>query len=114
MKKMTFAMGLFAATAVLLTGCGQEADENKTPTQIKSEISNMTMDDIKAMMDKYQQAIEKKSAELKVEADKLAKIPLTEQLGDEAKKIKADMAEISESIKKLSENMKAYAEGLGK
>jgi hypothetical protein len=49
---------------------------------------------------------------VKAEAEKLAKIPLTQQLGDEAKKLRDNMSNITTSLDKLKANMAAYAEGL--
>ena len=111
MKKL---MWLLAASCsiLFLAGCGQDVDENKTPAQIQSEVANMSAQDIQTMIVKYQKAIEAKAVELKAEADKLARIPLTEQLGDEAKKLRNDMENITVSLDKLKANMAAYADGL--
>ena len=111
MKKLMLLL-VAACGIFLLAGCGQGVDENKTPAQIQSEVANMSAQDIQAMIVKYQKAIEAKAAELKAEADKLAKIPLTQQLGDEAKKLRDNMANITTSLDKLKANMAAYAEGL--
>ena len=46
--------------------------------------------------------------------DKLAAIPLTEQLGDEAGKLRDGIRDIKDSLEKLQANMAAYAEGLKK
>lgn len=74
----------------------------------------MSAEDIKATVENYKKAIEAKTAELKIEAEKLSKIPLLEQFGDEAKSIKGEMSKISDSLKKLQANMKAYVDGLDK
>lgn len=113
MRKMLLLVGMLCG-ALFLTGCGNDVDENKTPAQIQEEVAKMNASDIQAMVEKYQKAIDAKSAELKAEGEKLAKIPLTEQLGDNAKSIKDKMANITESLKKLQANMAAYAEGLKK
>lgn len=111
MKK--FLMLCFAVCGMLFfAGCSEKVDENKTPEQIKAELASMDAADIQEMITKYQKAIEEKTAELKVEVEKLAKIPLTEQLGEEAKKIRANQAEITKSLDKLKANLAAYAEGL--
>ena len=65
-----------------------------------------------AVIAKYAKAIEAKSQELARETEKLSKVPLTEQLGDEAKKIRANMAGLTESLDKLKANMEAYTDGL--
>ena len=104
---MVAACGIF-----FLAGCGQGVDENKTPAQIRSEVANMSAQDIQTVIVKYQKAIEAKAFELKAEAEKLSKIPLTEQLGDEAKKLRDNMENITVSLDKLKANMAAYADGL--
>lgn len=98
--------------AVVLTGCGNGVDENKTPAQIQSEAANMSVEDIQAMVAKYQKAIEAKSAELKKEADKLAKIPLQEQLGKDAQALRGEISKLTQSLNKLKANAEAYAKSM--
>ena len=111
MKKL-FLFAMMCGAMFVLAGCGQQADENKTPAQIQAEVQSMSAADIQAKVEVYQKAIEAKSAELKAEGEKLAKIPLTEQMGDKAKGIQANMGTLKDSISKLTANMNAYAEGL--
>ena len=111
MKKL-FLFAMMCGAMFVLAGCGQQADENKTPDQIKTEVQSMSAADIQAKVDAYKKAIEAKSAELKAEGEKLAKIPLTEQMGDKAKGIQANMGTLKDSISKLTANMNAYADGL--
>ena len=113
MKKMLLLAGMLCG-ALFLAGCGNGVDENKTPAQIQEEVAKMNVSDIQAMVAKYQKAIEAKTQELKAETEKLAKIPLTEQLGKDAQATKDKMAKITESLKKLEANMATYAEGLKK
>lgn len=98
--------------AAFAFGCGDCADENKTPEQIKQEVADMDAAAIQKKIDAYAGAIEKKSQELAAETKKLTEIPLTEQMGDEAKKVRASIADLEGSIGKLKKNMEAYAEGL--
>ena len=112
MKKL-FLFAMICGAAIALTGCGkQTASENKTPAEIQAEVQSMSAADIQAKIDAYKKAIEAKTAELKAEGEKLKQIPLTEQLGDEAKKIQGNMGTLKESISKLTANMNTYAEGL--
>ena len=113
MKKILMLIALLCG-ALMLAGCGDKVDESKTPEQIREEIQNMDLDEIRAVIEDYQKAIEKKAAELKKEVDKLAAIPLTEQLGDEAGKLRDGIRDIKDSLEKLQANMAAYAEGLKK
>lgn len=110
MKHLSLVVAL--ALGLLTAGCGQKADENKTPEQIKQEVGQMDAAQIQKEIDAYTKAIEAKTAEIKVEADKLAKIPLTEMLGDDAKALQSKIADMTKSLDKLKANLEAYAEGL--
>ena len=112
MKKLMLFMAV-AVAALMLAGCSK-ADENKTPDQIKQEVAKMDAKDIQAVIDDYKKAIEEKTADLQKETAKLKELKLDELTGDKAKSIKDNMANLSESIKKLEANMAAYAEGLKK
>ena len=100
-------------SAMVMYGCSQ-ADEDKTPEQIKQEIVNMDVAKIQSIIADYQEAIADKTAELEKEAAKLKEIKITEMFGEEAKAIKNNMADITKSLDKLKDNMKAYSEGLKK
>lgn len=100
------ALGLFVA------GCGQKVDENKTPEQIKQEVAKMDTAQIQKQIDAYSDAIKAKTAELQAETDKLAKIPLTQMLGDEAKSQQAKIAESTKALDKLKASLEAYTQGL--
>ena len=110
MKKLILAMTMLA-TALVMTGCGSKADENKTPEQIKQEVSTMDASQIQAVIADYQKAIEEKTAELQKETEKLKGLDLSEVAGEKGKAIKDNMSELSKSIDKLKANMEAYAEG---
>ena len=112
MKKRIFAALLALCSIAFLAGCGNGVDENKTPAEIRSEAEKMSVEDIQAMIVKYQKAIEEKAADLKKETEKLAKIPLKDQLGEDGKAVRAEMAEITKSLNKLKENAEAYAQSL--
>ncbi len=103
---------LVVGLGLMLTGCGDGADENKTPEQIKQEVTTLDTAKIQKMVETYTKAVEAKSAELKVEVDKLAKIPLKDMLGDEAKKCQANIKNLTASLDKLKANLAAYADGL--
>ncbi len=114
MKKIS-VFAAIALGATLICGCSDDSvDTSKTPEQIKQEVASMDTAAIQKKVEAYQKALEEKAAELKAEAEKLTKIPLTELMGDDAKKIKASMEEIKAEVEKLTANMNAYAEGLKK
>ena len=107
---MTLACAFVAAG--MLAGCGSSVDENKTPEQIKQEIASWDAAKIQKVIDEYSKAIAEKTSELSAKTAELKEIPLTEMLGDKAKGLQGDIAEITKSLDKLKDNMAAYAEGL--
>ena len=111
MKK--FVLLIAAVCSIFLfAGCGQTVDENKTPDQIRNEVATMSAEDIQDMIVKYQTAIEAKAVQLKNEAERLSRIPLSEQLSDEARKMRSDIQATADSLDRLKANMAAYADGL--
>ena len=114
MKKLMLAM-MMAVCALVLAGCsGSQADENKTPEQIKQEVAKMDTAQIQATIENYKNAIADKTAQMEKKAEELTKIPLTEQLGDKAKGLQGEIGTLKDQISKLQANMAAYAEGLKK
>ena len=59
MKKVLW-LALLACGTMMLAGCGNKADENKTPAQIQAEVQKMDAAQIQAVIADYQKAIEKK------------------------------------------------------
>ena len=110
--KNLFVMALALCGILFLAGCGNGVDENKTPAEIKQEVANMSQEDIQKTIEAYKEVIAEKTEALTEELAKLKDIPLTEMLGDEAKKIKDNVGSIEDSIAKLTKNMQAYAEGI--
>ena len=116
MKKLMLAM-MMAVCALVLAGCsGSQADENKTPEQIKQEVAKMDTAQIQATIENYKKAIADKTAQLEKKKEELAKIPPADLLtgGDKVKAIKEETEKLTTSIDKLQKNMAAYAEGLKK
>ena len=114
MKKLMLAM-MMAVCALVLAGCsGSQADENKTPEQIKQEVAKMDQAQIQKTIENYKNAIADKTAQMEKKAQELTKIPLTEQLGDKAKGLQGEIGTLKDQISKLQANMAAYAEGLKK
>ncbi len=110
MKKLLLAM--LCGCALFVAGCGKSADENKTPAEIKAEVASMSKEDIQEMVEVYKAAIAEKEAEISKVAAEIAKIPITEQMGEKAKELRGKTEELGVSVKRLTENMKAYIEGL--
>ncbi len=116
MKKLMLAM-VMAMAALVMAGCsGSQADENKTPEQIKQEVAKMDQAQIQNTIENYKKAIADKTAQMEKKAQELTKIPPAELLtgSDKAKKIQGEVDALKTSISKLQANMAAYAEGLKK
>lgn len=110
MRKFALAVVL----GILLIGCGSSGgvDENKTVAQIVEEVKQMDMAQIQSKIEQYTDAIEAKKTELEPLITELKKIPITQMLGEDAKKIKADMEEIKSSITTLKQKMDVYVNAL--
>ncbi len=89
-------------------GCGKKADENKPMAEVKAEAEKMNVEQLSSMAMQYKEAITAKKAEITKVTARLKEIPITEQLGTEAKNIKADIDNLNKSISALSERFKVY------
>lgn len=98
---------------VLVSGCGgQKVDANKPIDQVSAEAQQMTVSDLQSMVKSYQGAIEAKKADIEKLQAKIKEIPLTQLMGEEAKKLKDDLSEITTAIGRLSERMSVYVKEL--
>lgn len=101
--------------ALIAAGCaggGSSVSEDKPIAQVIQEAQAMTAEQLKTMVDKYTAAIESKKTEIEQVTAKLKEIPMTQMLGDEAKKIKDDISQINTSVQALTERLNAYAQAL--
>ncbi len=77
-----------------------------------SEIQTMTVESLKATALKYKDAILAKQADVEKLAAKIKEIPLTEALGEEAKKLKADLGNLETGLKALKDRFQVYYDAL--
>ena len=103
---------LIALCLFAILGCGKKADENKPVSEVKAEAEKMDTDGLRAMAIVYQKAIAAKNSEVEKLTAKLKDIPVTEMLGDEAKKLKADLDNLNKSISALKERFEVYYQKL--
>ena len=96
----------------VLTGCGGGVSEDKPIAEVKTEAQAMSVDQLKATVNKYQAAIDSKKAEISKITEKLKKIPVAEMLGDEAKKLKGDIQDVNNSVRALSARLSIYSQEL--
>ncbi|MDD3886373.1 MAG: hypothetical protein PHI35_05855 [Victivallaceae bacterium] len=111
MEIKTFFSAAFAAAA-LLCGCDGGSDEERTPEEIRKLAADMSYEEIEERLAECADKIEDVTEELKDKTEELSEIPISEQLGDEAKKLQLDISRLGESLKKLQRNMQAYADTL--
>ena len=110
-RKVTF-YGLLVLCALTLLGCGKKADENKPIAEAKAEAEKMNVEQLRSMAMKYKDAVTAKTDEVKNVADKLKEIPIAKMLGEEAKGLKTDIADLNNSAKALKERFQVYYEKL--
>ncbi len=110
MKKTLVSM--LAACAIVLCGCGANVDENKTPQQAKTEAASMDAASLQKQIDELKAFIAKKEVEAKAVAEKISKIPLAEQMGNDAKALREEASKIADSVKKIQAQLSVYAEEL--
>jgi hypothetical protein len=99
--------------AALLAGCGgSKIDENKPIDQVAADAAKMGQADLQKMVSQYEAAIAEKMKEVDALKGQLKEIPLTELMGEKAKALKDDAAEITASLGKLKDQMAVYAKEL--
>lgn len=111
--------GAFWSLLVLCTlivfGCGNGgggADETKPMSEVKAEAEKMDAGQLRAMAETYKKAIVAKQADIEKVTAKLKEIPLTSMMGEEAKALKADVANLNASITALKARFEVYYEKL--
>ena len=72
----------------------------------------MSVEDLKAKAMTYKSAIESKVKELEPLKEKLAEIPLAEQMGDEAKELQAEVADLTKELADIKERLDVYLDAL--
>ncbi len=110
MKKLLTALACAVLVAGLLTGCGNGVDENKPLSEVKAEAATLDEAALKAKIADCEKFLAEKKAELDKVAAKVKEIPLDKILSEESKNLKDQAAKISESIKKVTDQMKVYAD----
>lgn len=110
MKKLLTVLAGTVLAVGLLTGCGKGVDENKPISEVQSEAAALDEAALKAKIADCEKFLAEKKAELDKAAAKIKEIPLDKILSEESKKLKEETSKISESIKKVSAQMKVYAD----
>jgi len=100
---------LLLLCSLVLPGCSQKADdENKSIDEIKAEAEKMDTAQLRAVAMKYKDAIMVKTGEIDKLVARLKGIAASDKLGDEAKKLKAEIKRVTESQSALGERFVIY------
>jgi predicted nucleic acid-binding Zn-ribbon protein len=116
MKIVRNATILSLSVLISLTalGCGKEADETIPVSEVKAEADQMDTNKLKSAAMRYKEAITAKTGELERITTKLKEIPVAEMLGEEAKRLKADIDDLNKSVSALRERFDVYLQELRK
>ena len=99
---------MIAGCLLGFAGCGKKADESKPIADVQAEAAKMNVEQLKAKAMAYKDALVAKTAEIEKVAAKLKEIPVTEQLGAEAKALQADIENLNKSLAALTERFQIY------
>lgn len=111
MKKTLSLVMCLMLMAAFVTGCGG-ADETKPIAEVKTEAKAMDVNQLQSMVAEYQKAIEAKKPQLEELQAKLKEIPFNEMMGPEAKALQGDIADVTNSIKALTDRLNVYVSEL--
>jgi endonuclease I len=104
-------IGLCVMIAGCLLGfacCSKKADTEKSVADIEAEASKMNVEQLKAKAMEYKDAIVAKKAEVEKVTAKLKEIPITQQMGAEAKALQTDLANLSKAMADLTQRFQVY------
>jgi uncharacterized coiled-coil DUF342 family protein len=120
MNLATRYIGVFMLIAGCLlgfAGCSKKTDQGKSTAQanetvslaqVQAEAGKMNVEQLKAKAMEYKNAIVAKKAEVEKVAAKLKEIPITQQMGAEAKALQADIANLNKAVSALTERFQVY------
>lgn len=105
---------LFLLLPILaLVGCGGGKADTETPVaELEQKAETMSVEDLKAEAAAYKDAIAAKMQDLEPLRDKLSEIPLVDQMGEEAKALQADIAEVTGDLDALKVRLQVYLDAL--
>ena len=110
--RFTVALLLAMLSTVILPGCGKKADESKPMSEVKAEAEKMDTAKLRTMAQQYKSSLTAKKADIDKLMAKVKEIPVTEALGAEAKKLKADIENVQKSAAALQERFAVYYDKL--
>jgi hypothetical protein len=120
---------LLASLMLLAVGCGKDTDSGPAPqakagtgtgtqaaavdaqkpiAEVQTQAQAMNVESLKATALAYKNAIVAKQADVEKLVAKVKEIPVTEALGEQAKTLKADLANLETNLKALKDRFQVY------
>lgn len=87
-------------------------DTQKPIAEVQTQAQAMNVESLKATAQAYKDAILAKQADVEKLVAKVKEIPITEALGEQAKTLKGDLANIETSLKALKDRFQVYYDTL--
>lgn len=108
MKKAGRTLFFFTVAAMFLAGCGKKADTTKPVEQIKSEVQNMTVNDLEANAKAYAREIAAKRVVVEKIAQEIKAFSVKDLMGEKANVIKEKISKIDAEVSALTERYQVY------
>ncbi len=106
--KKTALYFLLLLCSLVLLGCSQKNDENKSISEIKAEVEKMDINQLRSMAMKYKEDLAAKESEIEKLLAKFKNISSAEVSDTEAKQITSEIESITKSISALNEKFMIY------
>ncbi len=110
--KLATTISIFVIFLLSISGCGKKADENKPISEVQAEAAKMNVEQLRQMATTYKNALAAKQTEVDKLVTKLKEIPVTQMLGEESKKLKGDIDNLTKSTSALKERFGIYYNAL--
>ena len=110
MRIVNYLLVLFLACVMAwaLGGCGKESGEGKSLDEIKAEVANLNVDQLRSKAQEYKKSIMAKQGEITKISEQIKQIPVAEALGEETKQLKGELDQLNKSLKDLKERFGLY------
>ena len=131
MKKFIWLVMVFLVAVMVLgwSGCKKESAPAKAPvtdvevedevmpeveamTEVEAEVEKVDVDQLRSKALDYKKQIMAKQAEIDKVTEKIKAIPMTEVMGDEAKKLKGEADQLNKALQELTSQFKVYYDQL--
>lgn len=106
--KYLMVLSLAILLTVAIAGCAKESDESKPAEDVKTEAAEMNVDQLRSEALNYKKLILAKQDEITKVSDKIKEISPANLLGEEAKQLKDELAQINKSLNTLKDKFQVY------